>query len=90
MSISSEDVIHALFEGEAVLLPEQGVFCGVEGQGELEVGGTSLSTIILFLLLPTVSTHLMHLWTLRATYFFLWDFHLRNRGLGHFFVLNVK
>ena len=57
MSISSEDVIHALFEGEAVLLPEQGVFCGVEGQGELEVGGVSLSTIILFLLLPTVSTH---------------------------------
>ena len=90
MSIGSGDATCALFEGEAVLLPEQGIFHGVEGWGELEGGGTSLSTIILFPLLPTVSTHLMHLWTSRATCFFLWDFYLRNRGLGHFYVVNVR
>ena len=57
MSIGSGDATCALFGGEAVLLPERGVFRGVEGQGELEGGGTSLSTTILFPLLPTVSTH---------------------------------
>ena len=40
MSIGSGDATRALLEGEAVLLPERGVFRGVEGREELEGEGT--------------------------------------------------